>query len=52
MMFFSFPKHQELPEKEKPPTHQGGGFNSPAEILFSEFSSPHIDGNFDSRQAP
>jgi hypothetical protein len=26
MMFFSV--HQELSEKQKPPTHQGGGFQS------------------------
>jgi hypothetical protein len=38
MMYFSV--HQELSEKQKPPTHQGSGFaNPPAEILFGEF--PH-----------
>ena len=38
-MFSAVSVHQELPEKQKPPTHQGGGFDPPAEILFSEF--PH-----------
>jgi len=37
MMFFFCSGHQELAEKQKPPTHQGGGLNPPAEILFSEF---------------
>jgi hypothetical protein len=27
-MIFSFEDHQELPEKQKPPTHQGGGLQS------------------------
>ena len=38
-MFSPVSVHQELAEKQKPPTHQGGGFSPPAEILFSEF--PH-----------
>jgi hypothetical protein len=38
-MIFSLRLHQELAAKQKPPTHQGGGFDPPAEILFSEF--PH-----------
>jgi len=44
MLFCSV--HQELSEKQKPPTHQGGGFNPPAEILFSEFPHRTSSGNF------
>jgi hypothetical protein len=39
MMFSPVSAHQELAAKQKPPTHQGGGFSPPAEILFGEF--PH-----------
>jgi hypothetical protein len=28
MMFSAVSVHQELPEKQKPPTHQGGGYHS------------------------
>jgi hypothetical protein len=30
--------HQKLSEKQKPPTHQGGGFQSSGGDLFSEFA--------------
>jgi len=43
-MFFSV--HQELSEKQKPPTHQGGGFIPPAEILFGEFPHHTSSGTF------
>jgi hypothetical protein len=33
MMFFFCSAHQELAEKQKPPTHQVGGLNPPAEIF-------------------
>jgi hypothetical protein len=33
--------HQELSEKQKPPTHQGGGFNPPAEIYLVSFLTTH-----------
>jgi hypothetical protein len=39
MLFCSV--HQELSEKQKPPTHQGGGFNPPAEIYLVSFLTTH-----------
>jgi hypothetical protein len=38
--------HQELSEKQKPRTHQGGGLSPPAEILFSEFPHHTSSGTF------
>jgi hypothetical protein len=38
-MFSPVSVHQELSEKQKPPTHQGGGLQSSGGDLFSEF--PH-----------
>ena len=31
-------------EKQKPPTHQGGGFNPPAEIYLVSFPTTHRPG--------
>jgi hypothetical protein len=42
-MFFSS-VHQELSEKQKPPTHQGGGFQPPAEIYLVSFLTTHRQG--------
>jgi len=39
-------RHQELSEKQKPPTHQGGGLIPPAEILFGEFPHHTSSGTF------
>ena len=39
MLFCSV--HQELSEKQKPPTHQGGGFNPPAEIYLVSLLTTH-----------
>jgi hypothetical protein len=46
MMFSPVSVHQELAEKQKPPTHQGGGFIPPAEILFGEFPHHTSSGTF------
>jgi hypothetical protein len=45
-MFSPVSVHQELAEKQKPPTHQGGGFIPPAEILFGEFPHHTSSGTF------
>ena len=37
---------QELPEKQKPPTHQRGGYRSSGGDFIQRASSPHIVGNF------
>jgi hypothetical protein len=38
--------HQKLSEKQKPPTHQGGGFQSSGGDLFSEFPHHTSSGTF------
>jgi hypothetical protein len=45
-MFSPVSVHQELSEKQKPPTHQGGGLQSSGGDLFSEFPHHTSSGTF------
>jgi hypothetical protein len=50
-MMFSFPKRQELPEKEKSPTHQDGGFKfTGGDFVSASFLAAHRREIFVSRQ--
>jgi hypothetical protein len=46
MMFSPVSVHQELSEKQKPPTHQGGGSQSSGGDLFDEFPHHTSSGTF------
>src|SRR4029453_6974900 len=50
MMFSPVSVHQELSEKQKPPTHQGGGLQSSGGDLFSEFPHHTSSETFDPDQ--